>query len=95
MSVYQRQRDVTPVSKQPLAARIMRVLRDRRASGLATGATVDMIGTALRVTDRKAVREALELLVANGRATVDRYAPEDHGPMGLADQRQPDRWSSS
>ncbi|MFF0015202.1 hypothetical protein [Streptomyces sp. NPDC005374] len=88
MSVYQRgQRDVTPAHKQPLAARIMKVLRDRRASGLATGATLDMIGTALRMTDRQAIREALELLVANGRASVD------HGPQGLAAQRQPDRWS--
>ncbi|MEU0943214.1 hypothetical protein ABZ379_10510 [Streptomyces canus] len=88
MSVYQRgQRDVTPQRKQPLAARIMKVLRDRRASGLATGATLDMIGTALRVTDRRAIREALALLVANGRATVDK------GPQGLGDQRQPDRWS--
>ncbi|MFJ6895647.1 hypothetical protein [Streptomyces hokutonensis] len=89
MSVYQRQRDVTPDRKQPLAARIMKVLRDRRNSGLSTGATVDAIGTALRVTDRQAIREALALLVANGRAAVD------HGPQGLADQRQPDRWSAS
>lgn len=90
MAVYQRgQRDVTPQHKQPLAARIMKVLRDRRASGLATGATLDQIGAALRVTDRQAIREALALLVTNGRAIVD------HGPQGLGDQRQPDRWSAS
>ncbi|UXX95802.1 hypothetical protein N7U49_35425 [Streptomyces sp. AD2-2] len=89
MSVYQRQRDVTPDHKQPLAARIMKVLRDRRDSGLPTGATLDQIGTALRVTDRRSLREALALLVANGRAVVD------HGPQDLASQRQPDRWSAS
>ncbi|WP_405906336.1 hypothetical protein OG742_11360 [Streptomyces sp. NBC_00828] len=88
MSVYQRSRDVRPDKQQPLAARIMRVLRERRDSGLPTGATLDQIGTSLRVTDRRAIREALELLVVDGRATVD------HGPMGLGDQRQPDRWAT-
>ncbi|MEV6542297.1 hypothetical protein [Streptomyces sp. NPDC051665] len=89
MSVYNRTQDRTPVHKQPLAGRVAKYLRDRRDSGMPTGATLDTIGTALRVMDRQAVREALELLVANGRATVD------HGPQGLADQRQPDRWSWS
>ncbi|MEU0967858.1 hypothetical protein ABZ357_21365 [Streptomyces sp. NPDC005917] len=87
MRVYQRSRDVRSDRKQPLAARVAKYLRDRRGSGLATGATVDMIGTALRVTDRRAIREALELLVAKGLASVD------HGPQGLADQRRPDTWS--
>ena len=94
MSVYQRSRDVTPDHKQPLAARVAKYLRERRSSGLQPGATLDTVGFALRVTDRRSLREALALLVANGRATVDRYAPEDHGPKGLAEPGQPDRWSS-
>ena len=88
MTVYQRSRDVTPDHKQPLAARIMKVLRERRDSGLPVGMTLDMIGTALRISDRKAVREALEVLIKSGKVTLDR------GPQDLGSQRVPDRYSA-
>ncbi|MEV2227003.1 hypothetical protein AB0H69_00270 [Streptomyces phaeochromogenes] len=88
MSVYQRSRDARPDKQQPLAARIMKVLRDRHDSGL-PGATLDQVGLALRITDRSVITKALARLATSGKVTVD------HGPQGLGDQRQPDRWSAA
>ncbi|WP_210587120.1 hypothetical protein [Streptomyces sp. GESEQ-35] len=89
MSRVYETRSATPDHKQPTAARVAKYLRERRDSGLPTGATLDQIGTALRMTDRQAIREALELLTANGKVTVD------HGPRDLGSQRQPDKWSAT
>jgi hypothetical protein len=77
-----------PQSKQPLASRIMKFLRDRRANGLPEGATVDQIAVRLRVSDRALLRVTLNHLEHVGKVRMDA------GPQGLADQRRPDRWSA-
>jgi len=74
-----------PLSERPLKEKIMGFLRYRAAAGLDPFADLDMIQTATRA-DRSDVSDALAALTARARVVVD------HGPQGLADQRQPDRW---
>jgi hypothetical protein len=73
---------------QPLAVRIMKILRDRKSSGLPPAVTLDQLQYAFRTVDRRAIREALEVLIKSGKVSLDR------GPQDLGSQRVPDRYSA-
>ncbi|MER5662329.1 hypothetical protein [Streptomyces mirabilis] len=87
MAVYHQPRSERPVSRPPLADRVMTFARNRRGSGL-EHFTLDQLQFALRDVDRPALTEALARLTDAGKLM------KDSGPLGLGDRRIPDRWSA-
>ena len=87
MATYRRdtRNRMTP---ETLNEKIMTILRKRRDSGLDPATTAEALAGRLKV-ELPAVTASLRHLTETGRVV------RDHGPQGLADQREPDRWSIS
>jgi len=77
-----------PAWDQPTAYRVAAYARTRRSGGLPPEFTFDMISRALPDVTRDDLHKALAVTVHAG--TVRKIS----GPLGLADERQPDRWTA-